>query len=41
VTCVLGTVVDGPPIIPDGLLLGAVRDAANVVDLAAVRSASA
>ena len=41
VTCVLGTVVDGPPIIPDGMLLGAVRDPANVIDLAAVRSASA
>ena len=41
VTCVLATVVDGPPVSADGLLLGAVRDPANVVDLAAVRSASA
>lgn len=41
VTCVLATVVDGPEISADGLLLGAVRDPANVVDLAAVRSVSA
>jgi protein phosphatase len=41
VTCVLGTVVEGPPISLDGMLLGAVRDPANVIDLAAVRSASA
>jgi protein phosphatase len=41
VTCVLATVVDGPPISADGILHGAVRDPANVIDLAAVRSASA
>lgn len=39
VTCVLGTVVDGPPVSADGLLLGAVRDPSNVVDIAAVRTA--
>lgn len=39
ITCVLATVVDGPPISADGLLIGAVRDPANVVDLAAVRTA--
>lgn len=41
VTCVVATVVDGPPIVSDGLLLGAVRDPDNVIDLAAVRPASA
>lgn len=41
VTCVLATVLDGPPISADGVLLGAVRDPANVIDIAAVRSASA
>lgn len=41
VTCVLATIVDGPPISADGILLGAVRDPSNVIDLAAVRSASA
>lgn len=41
VTCVLGTVVDGPPISADGMLLGALRDPANVVDLAAIHSDSA
>jgi protein phosphatase len=41
VTCVVGTVVDGPPVSADGVLLGAVRDPANVVDIAAVRSFSA
>src|SRR4051812_17982492 len=41
ITCVLATVVDGPAISADGILLGAVRDPHNVVDLAAVRSASA
>ena len=41
ITCVLATVVDGPAISADGVLLGAVRDPANVVDLAAVRSATA
>jgi PPM family protein phosphatase len=41
ITCVLATVVDGPEISADGLLLGAVRDPANVIDIAAVRSESA
>ena len=41
VTCVLGTVVEGPAISADGTLLGSVRDPGNVVDVAAVRSASA
>ncbi len=42
ITCVLGTVVDGPAVVADGLLLGAVRDPANIVDPTAVRhSASA
>jgi PPM family protein phosphatase len=41
ITCVLATVVDGPEISADGILLGAVRDPGNVVDLAAVRSVSA
>jgi protein phosphatase len=41
VTCLLATVVEGSPISADGLLLGAARDPANVVDIAAVRSATA
>jgi len=41
VTCVLATIVDGPAISADGMLLGAVRDPGNVIDIAAVRSASA
>lgn len=41
VTCVLGTVVEGPAVSGDGLLLGSVRDPANVIDIAAVRSATA
>ena len=41
ITCVVATVVDGPPISADGALLGAVRDPGNVIDIAAVRSASA
>lgn len=41
VTCVLGTVVDGPAVGADGQLLGAVRDPANVVDVAEVRSDTA
>ena len=36
ITCVLGTVVDGPAVVADGLLLGAVRDPANLVDPAGV-----
>lgn len=41
ITCVLATVVEGPEISADGFLLGAVRDPANVIDIAAVRSVSA
>jgi len=41
VTCVLATVVEGPALSADGFLLGAVRDPANIVDITAVRSASA
>jgi protein phosphatase len=41
VTCLLATVVEGPAISADGILLGAVRDPANVVDIAAVRPATA
>jgi PPM family protein phosphatase len=37
VTCVVLDVVDGPLVVGDGRLLGAVRDLANVVDPAAVR----
>lgn len=38
VTCVVADVVDGPRIVGDGLLLGAVRDVANLVDPGFVRS---
>jgi len=41
VTCLVATIVDGPAISADGMLFGAVRDPANVIDLAAVRTASA
>jgi PPM family protein phosphatase len=41
VTCVVATVVEGPALSADGILLGAVRDPQNVIDLAAVRSATA
>jgi serine/threonine protein phosphatase PrpC len=41
VTCLVATIVDGPPLIPDGQLLGAVRDSAKIIDIAAVRSATA
>ena len=37
VTCVVLDVVDGPAVVGDGQLLGAVREIANVVDPAAVR----
>lgn len=37
ITCVLATIVDGPPVIADGALVGAVRDPRNLVDAAAVR----
>lgn len=39
ITCVIATVIDGPPVSADGLLLGAVRDVRNIVDASAVRSA--
>lgn len=41
VTCIVATILEGPAVSADGMLLGAVRDPANVVDLAAVRSESA
>jgi protein phosphatase len=41
ITCTLATVVEGPEISADGVLLGAVRDPGNVIDIAAVRSVSA
>ena len=37
ITCVVLDVVDGPVVVGDGTLLGALRDPANVVDPAAVR----
>jgi serine/threonine protein phosphatase PrpC len=38
VTCVLGTVVEGQPVSADGVLLGAVRQPANIIDATAVRA---
>lgn len=37
VTCVVVDLVDGPPVVGDGQLLGAVREIANIVDPASVR----
>ena len=37
VTCILASVIDGPEVVADGVLVGAVRDPRNVVDAAAVR----
>jgi PPM family protein phosphatase len=37
ITCLLATVVDGPAVASDGVLLGALRDPRNIVDAAAVR----
>ncbi len=37
-TCLVFDLVDGPRVVGDGLLLGAVRDVVNIVDPAAVRS---
>ncbi len=37
ITCLLATVVEGPPVASDGVLVGAARDLGNVVDPAAVR----
>jgi serine/threonine protein phosphatase PrpC len=39
ITCIVLDVVDGPRVVGDGRLLGAVSDPTNVVDLAAVRLA--
>ena len=41
ITCLVATIVDGPPISADGMLHGAVRNPDNIIDLAAVRSVSA
>ena len=37
ITCLLATVVEGPDLVADGALVGAVRDPRNVVDAGAVR----
>jgi protein phosphatase len=37
ITCLLATVVEGPAVVSDGLLVGALRDPRKVVDAAAVR----
>jgi protein phosphatase len=39
ITCIVLDIVNGPRVVGDGRLLGAVRDPGNVVDLAAVRLA--
>lgn len=39
ITCIVLDVVDGPPVVGDGQLLGAVADPRNVIDAAAVRFA--
>ena len=39
ITCIVLDVVEGPLVVGDGQLLGAVRDVANIVDVASVRSA--
>lgn len=41
ITCVVATIIDGPPVVADGRLLGSVAEPVNVVDLAAVRSVPA
>ncbi|MEP6814966.1 MAG: protein phosphatase 2C domain-containing protein [Marmoricola sp.] len=38
ITCVLATVIEGPAISADGLLLGAVCNPSNIIDAAAVRA---
>ncbi|MGI9156930.1 MAG: PP2C family protein-serine/threonine phosphatase [Marmoricola sp.] len=38
ITCVLASVIEGPAVCADGVLLGAVRDPSNIVDAAAVRA---
>ncbi len=37
ITCLLATVAEGPEVVTDGILLGALRNPFNVVDAAAVR----
>jgi protein phosphatase len=37
VTCLVATIIDGPEVVADGALIGAVRDPRNVVDAGAVR----
>jgi len=37
ITCLLATVAEGPDVVTDGMLLGALRNPRNVVDAAAVR----
>ncbi|MCW2781594.1 MAG: protein phosphatase domain protein [Marmoricola sp.] len=39
VTCVLATIIDGPRVSADGILIGSVRDVHNIVDAAAVHRA--
>lgn len=41
ITCLVATIVEGPRIEADGMLLGAVRSPENIVDLAAARAATA
>jgi serine/threonine protein phosphatase PrpC len=41
VTCLVATVIDGPPVSTDGLVLGAMRVPENIVDPAAARAESA
>jgi protein phosphatase len=38
VTCLVLDVLDGPPVVGDGMLLGAAGDFRNVVDPASVRA---
>ncbi len=37
ITCLLATVIEGPPVSADGVLVGALRDPRNIVDAGAVR----
>jgi protein phosphatase len=41
VTCAVATIIEGPAISADGMLFGAVRDARNIIDVAAARAESA
>ena len=38
VTCLVFDIVDGPEVVGDGLVIGALRDIENVVDPAAIRA---